>query len=149
MNQSTRVPAARAPDDAVRLRLDPHPARTNTLDGAWWPRSTNAASELPSLVETLGERRGKITHVLLNSTEWDLPHPQRAGGGRQAVRLGWYTSQPAGLITIINEFGEDRFDLLVVPPDASQASADTMSAAAADPTDKRHTPELIAEIEYA
>ncbi|MEV0902743.1 DUF5994 family protein [Actinoplanes sp. NPDC049802] len=149
MNTSTRVPAARAPDDAVRLRLDPHPGRTTVLDGAWWPRSTNALAELPDLVQALAGRRGEITHVLFNATEWDLPHPHRAGTGRRAVRLGWYTSQPSGLITVISDFGADRFDLLVVPPGVSQASADIAAAAAADPTDRRHTPELIAEIAHA
>ncbi|GAA2881035.1 hypothetical protein Acy02nite_20960 [Actinoplanes cyaneus] len=149
MTQSIRVPAARAPDDAVRLRLDPHPGRTTILDGAWWPRSTDAVAELPRLVEALAGQRGDITHVLLNSTDWDLPHPRRADAGTRSVRLGWYTSQPPGLITVISGFGAGRFDLLVVPPGTSQASADTVSAAAADPADKRHAPELIAQLAHA
>ncbi|OJF12632.1 DUF5994 family protein [Couchioplanes caeruleus] len=148
MTQTTAAPAARAPDDTVRLRLDPHPSRTTVLDGAWWPRSTDAVTELPRLVRALAGLRGEITHVLLNTAEWDLPHPGRTAVDHRAVRLGWYTSQPAGLVTIMSEFGHDRFDLLVVPPDASQASADAVSAAAADATDRRHTPELLAEIEY-
>jgi hypothetical protein len=142
------TPTKRAPDHAVRLRLDPHPSRTTVLDGGWWPRSTNAVAELPSLTKALAGLRGEITHVLLNAAEWDLPHPRRAAADRRAVRLGWYTSQPAGLVTVISQFGRDRFDLLVVPPDASPASADTALAAAADGTDKRHTPELLGQIEH-
>ncbi|MEV6600091.1 DUF5994 family protein [Actinoplanes sp. NPDC051346] len=149
MTLTTAVPAVRVPDDAVRLRLDPHPSHTTVLDGAWWPRSTNAVGELPSLVKALAGRRGEITHVLLNTAEWDLPHPRRAAVDHRVVRLGWYTSQPAGLVTIISEFGHDRFDLMVVPPDASQASADAVSAAAADASDNRRTPELLAEIEHS
>ena len=38
--------------------------------------------------------------------------------------------------------------LLVVPPDASRASADTALNAATDAADKRHAPELLAEIEH-
>jgi hypothetical protein len=147
MTQTPVARGAKAPDDAVRLRLDPHPSRTTVLDGAWWPRSTNAAAELPRLVEALAGLRGQITHVLLNAAEWDLPHPRQADG-RRSVRLGWYTSQPAGLVTIMTEFGHDRFDLLVVPPDATRPSADTAFTAAADATDKRHTTELLAEIEH-
>ena len=59
------------------------------------------------------------------------------------MRLGWYASQPAGLVTVINEFGRDRSDLLVIPPDASSESADSTSAAAADASDTRRTPELL------
>jgi hypothetical protein len=133
--------------DAARLRLDPHPSRTTLLDGAWWPRSTNAITELPGLVEALSDSRGEITHVLLNPAEWDLPHPPRAHAGRSAARLGWYSSQPAGLITIMSDFGRDRFDLLVVPPDASPKSADAALTAAANAEDNQHTPELLAHIE--
>jgi hypothetical protein len=149
MTNTTVAPATRATDDAVRLRLDSQPSRTTVLDGAWWPRSTNAVAELPSLVAALSGLRGEVTHVLFNAAEWDLPHPRRTVIGTMLVRLGWYTSQPAGLVTVISEFGGDRFDLLVVPPDASRASADTALAAAADATNKRRTPELLAAIEHS
>jgi hypothetical protein len=149
MTKTAVAPATQASDDGVRLRLDPQPSRTTVLDGAWWPRSTNAVAELPRLVEALSGLRGQITHVLLNAAEWDLPHPRRVGSGTAQVRLGWYTSQPAGLVTIMSEFGQDRFDLLVVPPNASRASADTALAAAADGANRRHTPELLAAIEHS
>jgi hypothetical protein len=130
----------------ARLRLADPPSRDTALDGAWWPRSTDLAAELPALVEALSTSRGAITHVLLNPAEWDLPHPNRVTTGRSAARLGWYTSQPAGLITVMNDFGRDRFDLLVIPPDASPASAGTASTAAADADDTRHAPELLAAV---
>jgi hypothetical protein len=128
--------------------MDPQSSRTTVLDGGWWPRSTNAVDELPALITALGGSRGVITHVLLSSADWDLPHPRRVGEGRGAVRLGWYTSQPSGLISVMSEFGRDRFDLLVVPPDASRASADTALTAAADGADKRRAPELLTGIEH-
>ncbi|WP_250031416.1 DUF5994 family protein [Paractinoplanes maris] len=148
MTTTTMTPTPRAPDDAVRLRLDPVPSRTTLLDGAWWPRSTDAVAELPALVDALAGRRGEITHVLLNADEWDEPHPRRVGAGGRAVRLGWFTSQPAGLITVMTDFGRDRFDLLVVPPDATPASADTALTTAADGSNHRHTPELLAAVEH-
>lgn len=133
-------------DDDVRLRLGTTGHRSAHLDGAWWPRSTDVMTELPALVRALAGIRGEISHVLLNSSEWDMPHPQRTAAGRGAARLGWYTSQPAGLITVISDFGRDRFDLLVVPPDASRESAESASAAAADMSDVRQIPELLAQI---
>ncbi|MBW6439547.1 hypothetical protein KZ829_38055 [Actinoplanes hulinensis] len=136
------------PETAVRLRLDQHPSRSTVLDGAWWPRSTDLAAELPALVSALGGLRGQITHVLLNVTEWDLPHHRRAAMDSRPVRLGWHTAQPAGLLTVITEFGRDRFDLLVVPPEASRESAGDALSAASDGTDTRHAPELLAGIAY-
>jgi hypothetical protein len=75
-----------------------------------------------------------------------LPHRHRTSTGRRAVRLGRYTSQPPGAVTVISDFGAERFDLLIVPSGASQASAGTAAAATAG---GRHTPELIAEIAHA
>lgn len=143
------VTTNRSAQSAVRLKLEGGPSRKAALDGAWWPRTTDAAAELPPLLEALRGLRGEITHVLLGTTEWDLPHPRRLPGGRAAARLGWYTSQPPGLVTIVTEFGKDRFDLLVVPPDATPEAADAALSAAADADDQSRTPELLGRIERA
>jgi Family of unknown function (DUF5994) len=131
----------------VRMKLDPDPIRGTVLDGAWWPRSTDAVAELAQLVPALAGLRGNVTHVLLNTGEWDMPHPRRAAEGKSAARLGWYTSQPHGLVTVMTDFGRDRFDLFVVPPDADQASAGKAFTAASDAADGRHAPELLTTID--
>ncbi|WP_328468707.1 DUF5994 family protein [Actinoplanes sp. NBC_00393] len=146
MDRSSGAEATPGSGGAIRLRLNPHPSRFTVLDGAWWPRSTNAVTEIPQLTAALAGLRGEITHVLLNASEWDLPHPRRAATSRRPVRLGWHASQPAGLITIMTEFGDGRFDLMVVPPDASRASADAALTAAVDAVDKRHAPEPPVEV---
>jgi hypothetical protein len=131
MTASTTRPAAAG----LRLRLAVGPSRKAAFDGAWWPHTTDAQAELPSLLEALGDRRGQITHVLLGAAEWDLPHPRRLGPARAAAaRLGWYTSQPAGVVTIMTEFGQGRFDLLVVPPGTAPDAADAAMVAVATPT---------------
>jgi hypothetical protein len=132
------------PQTALRLKLDGGPARKAALDGAWWPRTTDAEAELPPLLEALGGLRGEITHVLLGATEWDLPHPRRLAPGRAGARLGWFTSQPAGVVTIMTEFGQDRFDLLVVPPDTARDEAEAAMSAAADADDNSRASELLA-----
>jgi hypothetical protein len=143
MTVTTNRPAP----SALRLKLGDGPSRKATLDGAWWPRTTDAQAELPPLLEALAGLRGEITHVLLGTTEWDLPHPRRLALGEGVARLGWYTSQPAGLVTIMTEFGRDRFDLLVVPPDATPDAADTALSTATDAGDKNRAPELLGRIE--
>ncbi|HEX5200330.1 MAG TPA: DUF5994 family protein [Actinoplanes sp.] len=134
---------------AVRIKLHSGPSRKAALDGAWWPRTTNAATELPPLLEVLRGVRGEITHVLLGATEWDLPHPRRLAAGPTMARLGWFTSQPAGVVTIMTEFGQDRFDLLVVPPDATSDTAETALSAAADADDVELPSDLLGRIERA
>ena len=139
----------RPKQSAVRLKLDGGSSRKAALDGAWWPRTTDVAAELPPLLEALRGLRGEITHVLLGATEWDLPHPRRLGKGPTAARLGWYTAQPAGLVTIMTEFGQDRFDLLVVPPDATSDAAEAALSAAADADDQEGAAELLDRINRA
>jgi hypothetical protein len=145
MTVTTKKPA----QSAVRLKLVGGPSRKAALDGAWWPRTTDVRAELPPLLEALRGLRGEITHVLLGVTEWDLPHPRRLAAGRTAARLGWYTSQPDGLVTIVTEFGEDRFDLLVVPPDTTSDAAEAALSSAADADDKSRGPELLGRIKRA
>ena len=130
----------------LRLRLDPEATRKTVLDGAWWPRTSDPAAELPALIEELGTARGEITHALLHGPDWDEPHPRRMTAGGRAVRMGWFTAQPTGLLTMITDFGRDRYDLFVVPADATEAAADQAMAAAADPADLRRSPELLEQL---
>ncbi len=129
-----------------RLTLELKSSRTTLLDGGWWPRSSDAGAELPALIATLDSRHGPISHVLLNVADWDLPHQRQITVNGRAVRLGWYTSQPAGLLTLICEFGRDRFDLLVVPPHATTTGAETAMNSATTTENLRRTLGLLADI---
>lgn len=132
-----------------RLTLEPTASRTTLLDGGWWPQSSDAGVELPSLIATLDSRRGPVSHVLLNGAEWDLPHQRQITVNGRTVRLGWYTSQPAGLLTLICDFGRDRFDLLVVPEKATAAGAATAMNSAATTDNPQRTPALLTDINAA
>lgn len=129
----------------ARVQLDPEPSRETILDGGWWPRSTDLMVELPQLIAALAGR-GEITHALVHSADWDLPHERRLSAGRKGVRLGFYSAQPAGLITLMSDFGRDRFDLVVVPPSTAAADANSAMKAAADAGDDRRAPALLAAI---
>jgi len=133
---------------AARVRLDPEPSRDTVLDGGWWPHSTDLMVELPPLIAALSGR-GEITHALLNSGDWDLPHERRLSAGRKGIRLGFYSSQPAGLITLMSDFGRDRFDLVVVPPSTDAAAAKSAMKSAADAKNSRRAPELLADLKTA
>ncbi|GAA1659572.1 DUF5994 family protein [Fodinicola feengrottensis] len=114
------------------------------LDGAWWPRSADPVAELPPLIRAVEVSRGRITHLMLQAEGW-RSQPRRMTVDGRVIRLGWFTSGPAGLLTTTNS-GRDRVDLLVVPPTLSKAAAAAAMAAASDPTNTLRTPEILAAV---
>jgi hypothetical protein len=134
--------AAHSAPSAPRLRLVPKTNRATLLDGGWWPRSTDPGEELPGLILALNARIGRVTQVLLGAAGWERP-PRRLTVAGRAVRLGWFASQPIGLLTAIDSNG-DRVDLLVVPPDTGAASAAAAMAIAANAANRLHAPEILA-----
>lgn len=134
--------AAEPPTEPARLVLAPTRAGRAVLDGGWWPRSWDAATEVPGLVTALTARYGPIRHVMLSKNTWD-------GGGRRlpvgsgTVRMGWFASQDSALAIAITD-RDDQIDLLVVPPTAGPTAAESAMAAAADPADDRHAPTILA-----
>ncbi|MGA8113394.1 MAG: DUF5994 family protein [Actinocatenispora sp.] len=134
--------AAPATPAEPRLRLDPTLSHRALLDGAWWPRTNDLLAELPALVIALDGRRGRITHLMLGAT-WSEAHPRSLNLAGRRVRLGWFTSQPAGLLTAICANGS-RVDLLVVPAVTPKAVADRVMTDAAEATNTVHAQDLLA-----
>jgi hypothetical protein len=102
--------------------MEPTGAHRTLLDGGWWPRSTDPVAELPGLILAIDARRGPVTRLLLAIGDWNS-HPRRLGVADRVVRLGYFASQPAGLLTAICG-NRDRVDLLVVPPDTASDTAE-------------------------
>ena len=115
-------------------RLQPDRSVRTLLDGGWWPRSADPAAELPGLILALDERHGSINRIMLGMAGWDSSRPRRlrvdGPAGSRVVRLGWFASQPAGLLTATSARGQ-RTDLLTVPPDASEPDAQAAMGQAA------------------
>lgn len=136
------------PPSRPRLRLQPAPTAHTLLDGGWWPRSADPAAELPGLILTLDQRHGPVTHVMLGRAGWDASRPRRlrvdGPAGNRTVRLGWYATMPAGLLTATARAG--RTDLLTIPPHTSQPAAQAAMDQAAQPSNRTHTPALLAAI---
>ncbi|WP_131739675.1 DUF5994 family protein [Actinomadura roseirufa] len=144
--------APSAPRLRLRPEASPGSART-ALDGAWWPRSTNPAAELPGLILALQDHgpiddHRPITHVLLRVADWDdRPRRLRIDGpdDAQVVRLSWFDSLPAGLLTAIHADGR-RVDLFTVPASRTQAEAEAAMELASHPANHLHTPDLLAAL---
>jgi hypothetical protein len=134
-----------------RLRLQPDLSARTLLDGGWWPRSTDPAAELPGLILAIDERHGPVTQIMLGSADWHASRPVRlrvdGPAGSRTVRLGWYETMPAGLLTATARAG--RTDLLTVPPQTSEAAAWAAMDQAAQAGNRTHAPALLAAITTA
>jgi hypothetical protein len=135
-----------------RLRLRPDRSGFALLDGGWWPRSADPAAELPRLILALDEWRGRITRVMLGAADWNASRPRRirvdGPAGTRVVRLGWFASMPAGLLTAISANGE-RTDLVTIPPGTGEQDAATAMEQAAQAGNREHAPAILAGITAA
>ncbi|EFF92423.1 MULTISPECIES: DUF5994 family protein [unclassified Streptomyces] len=120
---------------AARLRLGAQPCRDGTsrrIDGAWWPRSYDLTAELPGLLAALPDRWGHVTSVLVNGAMWSLSGdgvPVEDPEHRQ-VHLR-RTDPPRAEDTVcLLAPGHGRWDLLVVPPAATEVEAARLMAMA-------------------
>ncbi|MEV0668534.1 DUF5994 family protein [Actinomadura luteofluorescens] len=154
-----RTTISLSPPSTPRLRLRPAapPGSVRTaLDGAWWPRSADPVAELPGLVLALQDHgpiddHRPITHVLLRADDWDSrPRRLRIDGpaDTRMVRLSWFDSLPAGLLTAIHADGR-RVDLLTVPVSTTRTEAEAVMELASHPANHLHTPGLLAALTAA
>src|SRR5690242_4128358 len=152
MRTATEREAAISPAPAgPRLLLQSDDAGPAPLDGGWWPRSADAAAELPGLILALGKRHGRISRVMLGAADWNASRPSRLRvdeAGRHVVRLGWFASMPAGLLTAISASGE-RTDLVTIPPDTSEHIAAGAMRQAAQAGNRERAPAILAAITAA
>jgi hypothetical protein len=151
MSSTTETRTAISPTSPamLRLRLQPDGAAGTLLDGGWWPRSADPAAELPGLVVALDEQHGPVSKIVLGMADWDSSRPRRlrvdGPAGRRVLRLGWFATMPAGLLTAIYADGH-RTDLLIVPPDTSEQAAQAAMEQAAQAGNRSRAPALLAAL---
>jgi Family of unknown function (DUF5994) len=126
--------AVPAPDQtsrgAARLSLSPALRRGAGIYGAWWPRSRDAAAELPGLIAEVGRRAGRVSRVAVQADAFsNIPHQLTADGRK--VRIAWFRSMNPHTV-ILTMAGNDDLILLVVPQQASPAAAAAALGLAAD-----------------
>ncbi|HXB48013.1 MAG TPA: DUF5994 family protein [Streptosporangiaceae bacterium] len=114
-----------APDHGAtagaRLSLDSATSRSPGIHGGWWPRSRDAAAELPELLTELSARAGRASRVALQVDAFsNIPH-QLVVGGRK-VHVAWFRYMNPHTV-ILTMAGRDDLILLVVPPQASPEAA--------------------------
>lgn len=144
----TPTPPKLLPDEihrAVRpgtalLRLRTTHSREGVLDGAWWPRSRDVATELPALIEALTAHLGPVTRVGLDTDAWEEV-PTRVVVDDRVVHLDSFA---VGDDTVLITRGDnDHFALLVVPPDAAPDAARDAMARAVDAVNVAQAAEIL------
>ncbi|MFI9561103.1 DUF5994 family protein [Nonomuraea endophytica] len=128
-------PAPRVPSEppvstsTVRLSLAPPRSSVSPVDGAWWPRSTDATTELPGLVSAVDQRlKERTLRIGLHVDAWDNI-PRRLSAPGRAVRVGWFRAMDPRLVTL-SLGGGKIITLRVIPPAASPDVARSEFAAA-------------------
>lgn len=141
------TPEADSAEQPSRVQLKPAEPTTvdaGHVDGAWWPRSRDLATELPALFAALATRLGAVERMAYNLDEWQ-PANRRLDTGNTRVRLGGFHSQGANTVEVAGADGL-RVTLLVVPPETSAASARKISLAAADDHNVERVDTLLARV---
>jgi hypothetical protein len=93
------------------------------LDAGWWPRSRDLAAELPALLDILWLAGRDVMRISYALNFWD-PAPRRLSVAGRVVRLGGFHTQIPGLLTLIDAWGHDRINVMIIPPDTDAAIAD-------------------------
>jgi Family of unknown function (DUF5994) len=121
-----RLPApkrARRGPDRQRLSLGPATGRQTGagIHGGWWPRSRDAAAELPGLIAELTGQAGSVRRVVLQADAFSNIPPRLDIGGRK-VAVAWFRYMNKHTV-ILTMASRDDLVLLVIPPRASQEAA--------------------------
>ena len=97
-----------------RVRLEPVQHHRMMLDGSWWPRSSNPATELPPMLSALGGFRGPVVRVLLSAAGWTR-RPHYVVVDDRRVGLSYFSDQPPTMLTVICADGAVVTLLVVLP----------------------------------
>jgi hypothetical protein len=130
-----QVDSAEVPEAATggaRLSVTKDLRRRGPVDGAWWPRSHDAAAELPALITALGDRLGHtVRRAGLSVDTWHNIPRKIAIAGR-VVKVGWFHAIDPAIISLTLA-GAEPITLLVIPPDTAGAcAAEALRLAASD-----------------
>ncbi|ONI77804.1 hypothetical protein ALI144C_30675 [Actinosynnema sp. ALI-1.44] len=115
----------------LRLTLKPSSSPTGEVDGGWWPRSMDPLAEFPAMIAGVTDRVGPVSRVAYNTETWgDAPRDMVIDG--EMVRLEGIRALDPRTVFVSGR-GWQRKTLLVVPPEASENTAQAALTSAASP----------------
>ena len=125
----------------LRLRLKPAHQPSGSVQGAWWPRSTQLTTELPLLLAALSPRMGTVDRIIYDETSWAPASLRMEFRGRSIILEG-SSDKSTNILSVIGE-GFGRLVLLVVPPYTNPTLAYTAVMTASKPDDVSTPDELL------
>ncbi|WP_157514976.1 DUF5994 family protein [Nocardioides sp. J54] len=133
-------PAGRAP---ARLRMAPV-AGQNRLDGGWWPRSRDLATELADLLVQMPAESGHIIRALFSPPDWD-PAPRRIPIGAGYLKVGSFPRDDTHLM-LLTTSNRTILRMLVVPPEFTKDQGEEALLAASTTGNAHTASELLDEV---
>ncbi|WP_367127702.1 DUF5994 family protein [Saccharothrix sp. HUAS TT1] len=110
--------------------MKPHTDGSGSVDGGWWPWSTDPATEFPPLITAMAARGVHVQRVSYNLDAWDAVGPRLTVRDAVVRMEGFRTTQPH-TVTMIGP-GRARTRLLVIPSATPGGAARAALRAAAD-----------------
>jgi hypothetical protein len=128
---------------AARVSFRQPVESTGSVDGGWWPRSTDLAAEIVPLLDVLWTAGREMRRVSYNLDSWDKT-PRRIVIEGHLVHLGGYSRQSARVLSVSDARHGDTADLLIIPFDTEPALAHRLLEVASEPGNLR-TPDQMDE----
>jgi hypothetical protein len=126
------VPVSSPRTHAPRLAFCTRSSARGSVDGAWWPSTTNLGAELPDVLAVLGSRIGEVRRVVYDPSIWPAT-PSRIIRRGVAISVDPYTLVTSETIYLIGTHSRDAV-LYVVPPSCAVAIVDRVLGAVSEAT---------------
>lgn len=103
--------------------------RRSAVDGGWWPRSRDAATEIAALLTALAGQLGGVVRVAVDRADFD-DIPRKINLGGRVVHVGWFDD--LGSKVILTHGHQDQYLLRLIPPSTPSDEAHAALATAAN-----------------
>ncbi|MEY1675942.1 DUF5994 family protein [Gordonia sp. ABKF26] len=91
--------------DQQRFSLKPEGSARGAVDGAWWPRTHDLASELPAITQAVGRRLIRLERVGYGLVDWDAAASGKVTFDGQTVRLEGFRTWTPGVVRFMGPGG--------------------------------------------
>ncbi|MFE0747555.1 DUF5994 family protein [Gordonia sp. NPDC058843] len=114
--------------DEQRFSLKPEGSARGSVDGAWWPRTHDLASELSAITQVVGRRLTRLERVGYHLVDWDSAASGKFMFDGQTVRLEGFRTWTPGIVRFMGPGGALTVTVIGVDTDPEVARA-TMTRA--------------------